>query len=84
MGAPLKETLPLMERIRNALPKVKQIWEHSILAKQGGDKAIDEIMRFYQGVNQALERGSITADLPFLRGDILLSPFGDEPLRCPT
>lgn len=73
-----------MERIREAYPKVKHIWEHSTLTKEGGDKAINDIMRFYEGIEKALKRGTITTDLRFQRGDILPCPHGEEPVRCPA
>lgn len=73
-----------MERIRNAHPKMQQIWEHSTLAKQGRDKALNDIMRFHRGIETAMSRGMITLDISFLKGDVLMSPFGDEAVQCPT
>lgn len=34
-GRPVKETLPIIEEVRDVIPKYKAIWENSALAQQG-------------------------------------------------
>lgn len=62
-GAPLKTTLPIMERLQTAVPVMERIWKHSPLA---GEEDRAERFRmtlwFAEDVSKALAHGQVTLD----------------------
>ncbi|KAA1470551.1 hypothetical protein DENSPDRAFT_836369 [Dentipellis sp. KUC8613] len=63
-GAPLKTTLPLMARIREAIPLFKPIWEHSSSAE--GHKALQTALWFEEDMRKGLQEGKFTEDNPIV------------------
>jgi len=61
-GATLRETLPLMERVRKAAPLMKNIWEISSMSLCGRDAALQAVISFEEGVQKNLKDGTITLD----------------------
>jgi hypothetical protein len=61
-GATLRETLPLMERVRKATPLMKNIWEISSMSLCGRDAALQAVISFEEGVQKQLKDGTLTMD----------------------
>jgi len=53
-GTPIKELLPVMKRIRLAIPKMKKIWENSALAR-GRDQALQQKLWTEEDLENGLE-----------------------------
>ncbi|KAA1470553.1 hypothetical protein DENSPDRAFT_879794 [Dentipellis sp. KUC8613] len=63
-GAPLKDTLPLMARIRIAIPLFKPIWEHSSSAL--GHKVFETALWFEKDAKKGIKEGKYTEDNPII------------------
>ncbi|KZT06256.1 TPR-like protein [Laetiporus sulphureus 93-53] len=61
-GTPIRDLLPVMKRIRLALPKMKAIWEHSSMAQGGRDKALQKDVWGEEDLLKALQEGRFTLD----------------------
>ena len=61
-GAILRETLPLLKRMRLATPKMQRIWEVSALQHIGRDKTLQKLAWFEDGVRKAIREGRLTED----------------------
>ncbi|RDB28672.1 Small glutamine-rich tetratricopeptide repeat-containing protein beta [Hypsizygus marmoreus] len=62
-GAPLKVTLPLCAKIREAIPKMKKIWEYSSMAKQR-DISLRQALAFETEFRTKVERGEVSEWIP--------------------
>ncbi|TFY63230.1 hypothetical protein EVG20_g6403 [Dentipellis fragilis] len=63
-GAPLKHTLPLMARIRIAIPLFKPIWEHS--SSVLGHKVFDTALWFEEDAKKGIREGKYTEENPII------------------
>ncbi|KZT06216.1 uncharacterized protein LAESUDRAFT_184545 [Laetiporus sulphureus 93-53] len=61
-GCPISEALPIFEKIRLAIPKMKPIWEYSGLAHTGRDGALQEDVKNEESLRKALQEGRLTPD----------------------
>ncbi|EIN10949.1 hypothetical protein PUNSTDRAFT_133010 [Punctularia strigosozonata HHB-11173 SS5] len=61
-GRPLKEILPIVEEVRDVIPKYKAIWENSALAQQGLEARLNMLIEFETEVRKALDEGTLTMD----------------------
>ncbi|KAL0954420.1 hypothetical protein HGRIS_003406 [Hohenbuehelia grisea] len=59
VGAPLRTTLPVMKKIRAALPKMQKIWMNSALAKAGRDDRLALVLQAEDEAMDQLQKGSI-------------------------
>ncbi|KAG9222310.1 hypothetical protein CCMSSC00406_0002645 [Pleurotus cornucopiae] len=59
--APVKETLPVVEKAKKSIPKMKKIWEHSAMSKRR-DASITLMLQFEKQVRKALKSGRMTMD----------------------
>ncbi|KAF9490736.1 TPR-like protein [Pleurotus eryngii] len=59
--APVKETLPVVEKAKKSIPKMKKIWEHSAMSKRR-DASITLMLQFEKQVRKALKSGRMTID----------------------
>ncbi|KAE9402375.1 hypothetical protein BT96DRAFT_552500 [Gymnopus androsaceus JB14] len=59
-----RDQLAVMERIRLAIPKMKQIWAHSALATQGGDMLFKRGLEMETELRQGVESGEFQLDDP--------------------
>ena len=62
-GAPLEFSLPLLERLRLGIPKIKTIWETSSLQMSGRDDAFQNYLWFDEDVRKELDKGAITMQM---------------------
>ncbi|CAL1696596.1 unnamed protein product [Somion occarium] len=53
-GTPIKDTLLIMKNIREAIPEMMKIWEHSALARQGRDEALQHVLQTEEGILEGL------------------------------
>lgn len=58
-GTPIRDTLPIMEQIRLAIPKMKRIWEFSSIAN-ARDVALDRIGTIEKGIREKLANGEVS------------------------
>jgi hypothetical protein len=58
---PLSVTIPLCKRIRQAIPKMKKIWELSQFAKIR-DPNLAQALEFEQSVSRSILEGQLTLD----------------------
>lgn len=65
-GAPLRETIPIMERIRKAVPMMKRIWEHSSMSLESRDQILQRTLWFEEDVKRELDEGRATLDSQIL------------------
>ncbi|EJU05450.1 hypothetical protein DACRYDRAFT_103935 [Dacryopinax primogenitus] len=56
-GAALRVTLPLMEKVKSSVPKMKRIWEHSQLALGGRDQVLQKTLRFEEDIQRPWQKG---------------------------
>jgi stress-induced-phosphoprotein 1 len=61
-GTPLRETLPILKRIRLAMPKMKRIWNASAMSKQGRDKVLARALTLETKLLDAIKKGDFTLD----------------------
>ncbi|THH15973.1 hypothetical protein EW146_g4601 [Bondarzewia mesenterica] len=61
-GVVLRQSMPVMERIRSVIPKMKRIWEHSSMAREGRDDALQQILWMEEDARKAIEEGRLTLD----------------------
>ncbi|KAG5220328.1 coq1 hexaprenyl diphosphate synthase [Salix suchowensis] len=59
--APVKETLPVVEKAKKSIPKMKKIWEHSAMSKRR-EASITLMLQFEKQVRKALKSGRMTID----------------------
>ncbi|KAF4604734.1 hypothetical protein EYR40_003512 [Pleurotus pulmonarius] len=59
--APVKETLPVVEKAKKSIPKMKKIWENSAMSKRR-DASIALMLQFEKQVRKALKSGRMTMD----------------------
>jgi hypothetical protein len=59
-GAPLEFSLPLLERLRLGIPKMKTLWEVSSLQMSGRDNAFQNYLWFEEDVRKELDKGTLT------------------------
>lgn len=64
-GAPFEAVLGLTEQLRQSLPVMKTIWEHSGMAMQGSHIAHSMILRLEEKIKKDLADGKIK------RGDLM-------------
>ncbi|KAL6299613.1 hypothetical protein BKA93DRAFT_819814 [Sparassis latifolia] len=61
-GTPIKILLPIMERVRLAIPKMKEIWEFSALAHQGRDSILQKVLWGEEDMRKGLADGKFTLE----------------------
>lgn len=61
-GTPIRDTLPIMERIRLAIPEMKKIWEHSAMSQSGRDQALQRVLWAEEDVLEGLASGKYKMD----------------------
>ena len=61
-GAPLRVTLPMLEKIREGAPVMKELWEVSQLATTGRDADIRYLGCLEKQVRAGLADGTLTLD----------------------
>ena len=59
---PLRETLPILARIRLLIPKIKRIWGLSAMSKQGRDQILDQATMMEKEALEMIEKGKFTLD----------------------
>jgi DNA-binding GntR family transcriptional regulator len=59
---PLRETLPILKRIRLAIPKMKQIWRASAMSKQGRDQILERALLIEKEALEMIKKGHFTLD----------------------
>lgn len=68
-GAPFKVVLGLTGQLRESLPVIKKIWEHSAMAMQGSYIAHSMILRLEDRIKKDLADGKIK------RGDFMAESY---------
>ena len=68
-GAPLKLTLPIIANLRECIPKMKTIWEHSNLGQSGRDKILQSTLEFEEDALKGIQEGKFTEDDPIVPED---------------
>jgi len=63
VATPLSVTLPIMKRIRIAIPKMQRIWANSAMANQGRDTALNRTLEMEKGALELIEKGEFTLDM---------------------
>ncbi|KAI0065854.1 hypothetical protein BV25DRAFT_1600358 [Artomyces pyxidatus] len=71
MKAPLRETLPVMERMRLATPGIKFIWEYSDRMRGGLDETLQHVASFEADVREGMKGNKPGYDLD----DIVMPPW---------
>ena len=61
-GTPLRETLPILKRIRLAMPKMMRIWGTSTASTQGRDKFLGRALMLETKLLNAIKKGDFTLD----------------------
>ncbi|KAI0067197.1 hypothetical protein BV25DRAFT_1071690 [Artomyces pyxidatus] len=61
-GTPLRECMPLLKRIRENVPVVKEMWEFSALAADGLFRQLQTLLYFEEDVQKAIDEGQYTLD----------------------
>ncbi|KAI0072379.1 TPR-like protein [Panus rudis PR-1116 ss-1] len=61
-GTPVKEVLPLMERIRKGIPAMLKIWEHSGHPHHMPGAPLEKTLRVEDQIRDALKRGQFKPD----------------------
>ncbi|TFY83617.1 hypothetical protein EWM64_g403 [Hericium alpestre] len=61
-GAPLKETMPLLDRIRRLQPIMVKIWKNSALGMQGRDAATQPYLSFEEKIKKDLAAGRVSLE----------------------
>lgn len=59
---PLRDILPILKRIRLAIPKMKRIWGSSAMSKQGRDQILDRALMIEKEALEMIEKGHFTLD----------------------
>lgn len=59
---PIGEILPILKRIRLAIPKMKRIWSSSAMSKQGRDQILDRAVMMEKDALEMIEKGRFTLD----------------------
>ncbi|THG98259.1 hypothetical protein EW145_g7456, partial [Phellinidium pouzarii] len=59
---PVKKVLPLLAKLKEAAPKIKNIWEFSAFALEGRDKNMKKVLDFYEEIQEKLQSGKLTED----------------------
>ena len=62
-GVPVNIVLPIMERIREAIPVMKTVWEYSALAQQGRYSMFKATAQQEQELKAGLREGRYTMDM---------------------
>ncbi|EGN98797.1 hypothetical protein SERLA73DRAFT_160457 [Serpula lacrymans var. lacrymans S7.3] len=65
-GTPLRTTLDVLKRIRDATPKMLKIWVDSTAAKAGRDQALKTDMEALEALLMELEAGNVSLDDPII------------------
>ena len=60
-NSPLKVTLPLVKRIREALPEINKIWEYSMFSKQLST-TLQQAFVFEKECQKSILKGAMTLD----------------------
>ncbi|KIJ28581.1 hypothetical protein M422DRAFT_270084 [Sphaerobolus stellatus SS14] len=63
---PARMMLQIMERIRNAYPKMQRIWKNSNSALAGGHKKLTQILQAEKDFREALAAGALKLDDPIM------------------
>ena len=58
----VRVVMPLMQRLRLAIPKMQRIWSRSALAQQGVHKELEDILVFEMDTLKHIEEGGGTFD----------------------
>ena len=58
----MREGMPVMERLRVSVPKMRRIWANSAMAKQGRDVLLDRALKAEQDILKAIEAGKMSLD----------------------
>ncbi|KAL5478894.1 hypothetical protein ACEPAI_2171 [Sanghuangporus weigelae] len=66
---PLKKTLPILEDLKKAYPKMRSIWEYSALGMEGRDVMIEKCLNYHDDIRRKIAEGELTED------DIQNAPF---------
>jgi hypothetical protein len=74
-GKPLSETLPIVEKMRFAIPEMLKIWQYSSLAMDSKNDWYWPYLAFEEVVHKALEDGELTMDAPVLPSQEQNDPF---------
>ena len=61
-GTPIKVILPIMEKIRLAIPEMKLLWEHSTMSMGGRDTELQKVLWMEEDIRKAVEEGKFTMD----------------------
>lgn len=61
-GAPLFITLPIMKRIRESIPLMKRIWEHSAMAQGGRDQVLQLTLDFEKEVRSQMQANTLVME----------------------
>jgi len=61
-GTPFRETLPIIQCIRLAMPKMQRIWGSSAIAKEGRDQALNQTLMIEKEALKQIEEGKFTLD----------------------
>ena len=59
---PIGEILPILKRIRLAIPKMKRIWNSSAMSKQGRDQILGRAAMMEKDALEMIEKGRFTLD----------------------
>lgn len=59
---PLRETLPILARIRLAVPKMKRIWGSSAMSREGRDQILKQAMMMEPKALEMIGNGGCTLD----------------------
>jgi len=57
--APVRITLPIIDRIEKSIPKMKRIWEYSAMAENGRDAMLQRTISYGESIRKKLEDGSV-------------------------
>jgi len=63
IATPLSVTLPIMKRIRIAIPKMQRIWANSAMANQGRDTTLNRTLEVEKDALAMIEKGECTLDM---------------------
>ncbi|KAI0042858.1 hypothetical protein FA95DRAFT_511504 [Auriscalpium vulgare] len=61
-GTPLRACLPVVERMRAALPAMRAIWAHSTMALEGRDRVLQDVLDWDVAVRARVARGEVALE----------------------
>jgi len=67
-GAPIKDVLPVLQRIRLSVPKMNEIWEYYPMAQAGRDKALQQALRDEEDLLRGLAEWKFTMEDKMMPG----------------